>query len=301
MSTTIRPAFLRPIEFNYSGTAFSVSGGSNYTSFPTGTFANAASFAHSVCATLWNDSVDVALSMSDDLKFKLTPSGSSPTIVWDNTTLRDILGFTGASTALSDGVATEATYTPQYCWFPTYQRSDQGGFDQDLQSVVTGVTSRDGTFSGMGPSSIYVYFTSINFPMEYEEKLFRSAIGSNLFDQARCLETFMRGAIEAMPTLPTSVSPKGFWYYHDVNDLITQTTLTESEPWNETTDNGINFDFTDTENTRAFCATSPREIGSLGRNSPALPVGTLRYNISFSFHTAPVPSGGWKYVDWLGV
>lgn len=299
MTTTVRPAFIRPVEFTYSGNAFSVSGGSSYTSLPKGTYANAASLAHSVCATLWNDSVDVALSMSDDLKLKLTPSGSSPTIVWDNTTLRDILGFTGASTALSDGVATEATYTPQYCWFPTFTRADQGGFTQELQGVVTGVTSRDGTFSGIGPSSIYVYYTSITFPMELETKLCRSAYNSSEPEQARCLETFLRGAIEAMPTLPTSVSPKGFWYYPDVNDLITQTTLTESEPWNETTDNGINFDFTDSPNTRVFCAISPDEIGAF-RGSPSLPVSTLRYGYTFSFHTAPVPANGWQYVDWAG-
>lgn len=298
MAANIRPFFSRPVEFVYTGNAFSISGGSSYSDFPVGTWACPESLFHSVFAHLWNDGVEITIGLSDDLKAELTPSGNI-TIDWDNTTLRDILGFTGSSTALSDGVKTTATYALKYCWIPGFQRADQDGFSINLKLCADGVESSDGTWSGVLTGEANVYRTTITLGMEYETNLLHDADGSDVYKKARCLETFLIGSMTAMPTSDESVSPKGFWFYPDINDAIDICVLNTTEPWAEADDDGVQFGYTDSPNTRVFCATSPAEMQAL-RGNPALPASRIRYGVSFGFHTCPVPTEGWQYVDWGG-
>jgi hypothetical protein len=298
MTASVRPVFLRPVEFTYTGYAFNISGGSSYNDFPEGTWANVLSLAHSMFAHLWNDGVEITLGLTDDFKFSLTPSGDI-TIVWYNTDIRDAFGFTGASTVLLDGVPTVADYRPLYTWIPDFQRADQGGFSRNLQECASGVVSADGTWSGTSTRGSTVFYTTTNFGMELETNLLVDAYGSSEYTSARCLENFLVGCLTAQPESATSKSPKGFWYYPDINDAISDCVLSTTEPWSEANDNGVQFGHTDSPNTRVFCMTSPDQLQDL--RNPSLPVGRVRYGSSFSFHTAPVPSGGWQYVDWDGV
>ena len=295
MTSKIRPVFLRPVEYTYTGTAFSVSGGSSYTDFPKGTWANVLSLCHSVLAHLWNDSVEISLALTDDFKFSWTPSGNI-TVVLDSF-LSAAFGFASTTVAMSNGVATIADYTPLYCWIPEFMRADQDGFSRDLQNCATGVVSSDGTWSGISSGEDSVYKTTVSFGMELETNLMASAFGGTTQKRDRCLETFLIGALTAQPERSTSVSPKGFWYYPDINDAISQCVLATTEPWAETSDDGVQFEYTDSPNTRVFCMTSPEELQAL-RASPSIPVSTIRYVVGFSFHTAPAPS--WQYVDWAG-
>jgi hypothetical protein len=294
MSTTVRPAFLRPVEFTYTGAAFYVSGGSSYTDFPKGTWANVLSLVHSVLAHLSNDSVQITLSLTDDFKLSWTPFGDITVVL--NSDLADYFGFASTTVAMSNGVATIADYTPKYCWIPAFQRADQDGFSRDLQNCATGVVSTDGTWSGTSTGSA-VYRTTIMFGAELETNLLVSAHGSDEQKRDRCLETFLEGALTAQPERATSVSPKGFWYYPNLNEAISQCVLTEVEPWAQASDDGVQFGYTDSPDTRVFCQTSPDQLQAL-RQSPSLPVSTIRYGVSFAFHTAPAPE--WQYVDWGG-
>lgn len=297
MSMEKRPVFLRPVEYTYTGTAFTV-GAVAFSAFPEGTWANALSLAHSFAAAICNEGTyTIAIGISDNFKFTLTPSGASPTITWDDTVLRDILGYTGASTALSDGVSTEATYTPEYCWIPSFQRSDQDSFSQDMTTIATGNISADGTWSGIKVSGTAVYSTEISFSMELETNLTHCADNSNLFSKERCLETFLEGCLTASTSDATYVSSKGFWYYPNINDAISDCVLSGTEPWCEATNIGIQFNYTDTAHKKVFCATSPSQLTAL-RSKPALSVSRLRWGYSFSFHTCPVPTEGWQYVDY---
>jgi hypothetical protein len=294
MSTRQRPAFFRPVEFSYTGNAFSVSGGSSYSDFPQGTWANVMSLCHSVLAHLANDGVDIALALTDDLKFSWTPTGDITVTL--HADLAEAFGFASTTVAMSNGVATVADYTPLYTWVAEFQRADQGGFDLDMQSIASGVESADGTWSGTEISGTRVYRTEIQLVNEWEYNLVSDAVGSDSSKRARCLEVFLDGALTAMPAYYLSVNPKGFWYYPDVNDAIDQCVLSTNEPWNEVTDNGVHFGYTDTANTRVFCAVTPDEIRGI-KNGPSFPVGRLRFSTVFGFHTCPVPSNGWQYVD----
>lgn len=297
MTTTPRPVFLRPVEYTYSGTAFTV-GAVAFNSFSEGTYANVLSLWHSFGAAICNEGTyTVAISVSDAFKLQITPSGSSPTITWDDTSLRDIFGFTGASTALSDGVTTTATYTPEYVWDPGYERSDQDSFAQDLSSVSSGMTSADGTYSGNAATGNTVYHTSIAFPMILETNLVHSADGSNAYAKERCLETFLKGCLTVYPSVSTHVSPKGFWYYPNINDAISDCSLSATEPWNEATNIGVDFNYTDSPDKKVFCHTHPSALTAL-RVKASLPVSRHRYDYSFSFHTSAEPTEGWQYVDY---
>ena len=296
MTTDARPVFLRPVEYTYTGTAFTV-GAVAFTTFSKGTFPNALSLAHSVAAAINNEGTyTIALSMSDGFLIGLTPSGASPTITWNDTTLRDILGFTGASTALSDGVTTYASYTTLYCWIPTFQRGDQDGFSPDLSDVATGTLSKDGTWSGISTGGTLVYSTTITFSHELETNLLVSSFDTDDQKRARCLESFLIGAVSDGPTDATYASPKGFWYYPDINDAISQCTLTALEPWAEGDDIGVEFD-SDGGDTKVFCSTSPSQLSAL-RARPSMPFSTIRYGVTFSFQTCPAPTG-WAYEDYI--
>lgn len=294
MAATIRPLFLRPVDYTYTGDAFSVSGGGEYDDFSEGTYANVVGLVHSVCAHLYNNAEGTVLwSFSDDFKIQLEGSGSGLTLEWDDTTLRDILGFTGASTVIPNGSTVTATYTPQYCWIPGFQRADRGGWSQDLASVAVGEEAEDGTWVGIAAGGSTVYRQSILFGMELETNLVISSFDSDEFKRARCLETFMHGALTAMPTSATSANPQGFWFFPDINDCyIGAGTLPATAPFSEDSDDGVHYD----TDTRTFCAIKPRELEAL-RGSPSLSRSTLRYGYSFKFHTAPVPDEGWTYVD----
>jgi hypothetical protein len=297
MSTTVRPVFLRPFQCTYTGNAFSISGGDSYSDFPQGTYANVLSLARSICNHLANDAVPIVASMSDDFKIQLTSIGADRTIVWDNTDIRDAIGFTGASTFLPSGVATPATYTPQYTWIPEFQRGDQGGFARDLGAVASGSECADGTWIGIAVEDTQVYRTTIVFPMELETNLVVDAADSAVYKAARCMETFLVGALTATVTNDDCVSPRGFWYYPDINDAIAQLVMTGTDAWADSaTDIGVHFGWTTGEDTKVFCAVSPGELGDL-RASPSLPVGRLRYGYEFSFHTCPAPDAGWQVVE----
>jgi hypothetical protein len=296
MTAKSRPAFFRPVEFTYTGNAFSVSGGSDYSDFPQGVWANVMSLCHSVLAHLANDGVAVALAMTDDLKFSWTPTGDITLTL--NADLANAFGFASTTVAMNNGVATIADYTPMYMWCAEFQRADQGGFDIDIQSIASGVESSDGTWSGTQISGTRVYRTEIQLINEYEYNLVTDATGSDAQKRARCLEVFMDGALTAYPNYYLSVSPKGFWYYPDVNDAIDQCVLSTDEPWNDVDDNDVHFGYTDNPNTRVFCAVSPDEIRSI-KDSPSFAVSRLRFSTIFGFHTCPVPSNGWQYVDLL--
>ena len=286
----------RPVEYTYTGTSFTV-GATAFNAFPQGTYANPLSLAHSFAAAICNEGTyTIALSMSSSFLIGLTPSGSSPTITWDDTTIRDIFGFTGASTALSDGVTTYASYTPLYCWIPTFYRDDQDYFTRDLPKVAVGTISADGTWSGIGSGST-IYQQTIKFPQELETNLCISAYGTTTYKQDRCLETFLIGALTAYPSDATYVSPKGFWYYEDSANVISDCALSSTEPWSEATNIGVNFGLDSGADTKVFCSVSPNQLRGL-RQSPGLAVSRTRYNYTFSFQTCPVPVEGWQYVDY---
>jgi hypothetical protein len=280
----------------YTGNAFSVSGGSDYSDFPQGTWANVMSLCHSVLAHLANDGVDIALALTDDLKFSWTPTGDITLTL--HADLASAFGFASTTVAMSDGVATIADYTPLYMWCAEFQRADQNGFEVDLQSIASGMESADGTWSGIPINTYEVYRTEIQLINEYEYNLTMDAVGSNTQRKSRCLESFLIDSITAYPSYYLSVSPKGFWFYPNINDAIDQCVLSTSEPWNDVSDNGIQFGYSDSPNTRVFCVSSPGEMRGL-KGNPSFAVSRVRYDVKFEFHTCPIPTNGWQYVDLL--
>lgn len=294
----------------YTGTLFTLDDGvdtvtATASTFGTGTWANPLSLAHSICAFSRNDGTfALAFVVSDDMKIKLYCEDTI-TITWSNTDLRDVLGYTGGSTVLTASTWNEATYTPTHCWIPERQRMDQGEFYRRINETAIGNVATDGVYSGINATGSTIWYRDIQFQFELSTNILASketSSSSTNYDSDRCLETFLIGALTSSVTSDESVSPKGFWFYNDVRDVIYdeggEAILNTTEPWAENTQNiGVLFDKGSSPHVKCFCHLNDATSITHLSQQASLPASTQRFDTPIiSFHTATAPL--WTYVDW---
>lgn len=275
MSTTIRPAFFRPMEFISATTDFTTSGAKAITS---GVYANVISLFREFASVAGVYIDDIGMSDSLKLKFQAGETGS---ITWDNATLRDVFGFTGASVSITDGEWYTATYTPLYTWIPEHTFADQGAFRKRPIDMFVGEKTLSGNLSG-------IVFGSTSYQRDQK---FNAELGVNLgeelattsYEKARCLDLFLSGSVQSTPTVSSYPDNKGFWYYQNVNDAIADCTYADGGEW--ATDGGIEFGISDTY---VFCHFDPNGVSDW-RNNPIFRAGRIRYNVELSFTTASSP------------
>ena len=305
MAAAYIPYLARPAEYINPGTPFTIVA-TAATTFPSGTWANLWSLLHSICAWINNNTAyNVDYRMSDDGYPELTSSTGPHTLTWNDTTLRDLLGFTGASTTIPNGTYVTATYLPgtyctdehedqgPYCWIPSLNSSDRGVYSSQPREVVVGDTSQNGRFSGMH-SGVDIDYRSLMFPHEEDTNLLRAVQEVAARDQS--LQSFLERCCINWTTDDESASTVGFWYYRNINDCISDCAgVSTTEPWSEATDIGVQFDLSSSPDRKVFCNTSPGQLPSSWGSEPSLLATTLRFHETFGFNTTTAPA--WQYVD----
>jgi hypothetical protein len=277
--TDPRPCFARPIEHvqDGSGVDFSV-GGTDYV-ISTGTYANVISLARSLVLAA-TEITDLRMSSTYDGFIELY-STSTATLSWTNTYLRNALGFT-SSVSLTASSWSAANNLSPYVWIPHLQKADQTSFGKRSEDYFRGAVGLTGSVSGMSTGCSYSRRT-IQFNLEYATNL-GEEFATTQAQSDGCLDNFVMGAMTRSASVSTNQSPLGFWFYDDINAFIADCTATGSE-WQ--TDGGVQWDFGDTY---CFCQFDPENAKSEWKDTPALPVSRLMYNVKLNFHTAPAPS-----------
>jgi len=285
--TNTKPYFLRPIEHTtLAGGDITLSTNGAVT-LPSGTYSNIGGLLNSLVlealdagATGFDASIGTE---SNDFKIALEVT-TSQTLTWNNTALRDALGYAGNFTISS--TPTEADYTPEYVWIPTFLNSDAGGFVKPQRDLFKGQMSQDGTLAGapIGPNTVYK--RDMGFNMELGTNVSRE-LSTSAIEDVRTLEYFMEHSRTAYPTNATSKNPKGFWFIPNITDF-TAVVTSATEQWTAAS-SGINFDYTSSPNKWVFCMP---DVGGFNKwdSAPGLPASRLRYNIALSFNTSTPPT-----------
>jgi len=293
----VKPVFLRPIEITADNNTFTVSRGPTTISLPTGLYANIVTVMASMNNSVRNDGagpVSFTIRYADGYDFLTYANTAGADVTWDDTDLRDLLGFT---TNLTGGSTFNSDYSPAYAWVPTFNKANQSVFEVDQRREFIGKMASDGTIAGTtaGPT---IHYLDLEFQHELATNIFESKC-TNAYEVERCLETFGREARTAYPSVDTILSPKGFYYYPDANVLHTDPPYTTSNDYEITDSGDIHFDYSSSADEYVFC-----HLDTIGyrkvSGSPSLPQGMLRYNVNLEIHTAPAPNDGdsWQFVEY---
>lgn len=283
---TIRPAFMRLVEHVTDPSGYDFSIGADPYALDTGVYNPITLVRTMITETVGGASkiTSVAMDTATDCVMKLGSNSSAPVITWQNTDLRDALGFSGATTTFSGGYAT-APYLSPYIWLPEHHFADQGAFAESSDDYFVGTYSMTGSIAGVSNGDV-LKRRSMRFNFELATNIWREfCTDQNMIE--RCLESFFKGALCAAPSVSSNPCPKGFWFYPNVNDLIADCTSTGSE-WTDSGD--IDFALSSSPDTYVFCNFIPGGLADW-RKSPGFPIGRLRYHVDVLFCTAPAPSG----------
>lgn len=278
--------FLRPIEITSSNSGFTANydaGGAVAKTIPSGVYGCILNVIAEFEDQIGN-SVDVYL----DANWKVNidaGGGHTIAIVWDgtgatDTALRDMMGFTGN---LAAGQTHTATYTPQYCWLPTYQSADREYWGVRQRDTFRGSMAQNGRLAGVtsGPT---IYYRPFTFEFETAVKTYRSS-ADVAAEQTRTFEEFMEQCRQAMPTDSSNPNPKGFYYLPD-RSIYTTSTPSTAIP-DTMTSGGVDFALDSGADVYVFCHA---DVGGADDPSPAMPNNRDYYKIAFEAHTATAPT-----------
>lgn len=227
------PVFMRPIVIDDDNDSISVSG-TPYT-LAHGTYPNIAA----VCKEI-NTKTSLTVTFSSSFHVVLT-SGTTFSVTWTDTALRDLLGFTGS---LSSASTYTATYTPEMCWCPTRSRADEREWVLEAQAQWRGSQSRSGYVCGLRTGAS-VYSTKIEFNALGSHEVLGSRTRSAI-EAVRCLEYFAAQSRENWSD--EGDPPLGGFYF--VPDLTT-VTAAASASW--TSGNPATFSYTVSPSTWVWC------------------------------------------------
>lgn len=278
MTVTIKQAFLRPIEHipHASGIDFSIAD-ADYV-IPSGTYANAITLARALVDAEGADQYLFALRMSEtSLGFIEIEANVTSTLIWVNLDLRNALGFSSNVSLTAYGWSTANSLSP-YIWLPRFNFADQEAFEDDLSIQFNGALSCTGEIAGMSTGSTYKGRT-VSYNFEYATNLGREFATSDLMASG-CLDEFVKGALTSAPIVASHPKTKGFWYYQDINEMISDCTLTGNQ-WGDS--GGMEWSNGDTY---CFCNFLPEKAKSSWMKNPSLSHSRLLYNADLSFVTA---------------
>lgn len=232
--TSDKAVFMRPILVSASNKDFTYDGGAD--ALTTGVYPNVASLVYELATQC----TGVTATFSSAFKVVLT-KGSNFTLAWGDTALRDLFGFTGD---LSGAATYTATYTPQYCWFPSRVRSDNNRWEDDEKIYWKGREALSGNVCGVATGAS-IYRTTIEYEALYDYECLMSRCHSAI-EQYRCLEYFARYSRSTYGAY-SDVSPSGFYYFPDY------TAVTVGNSATYTSGNATQFHYTSSPTTFAFC------------------------------------------------
>lgn len=265
--------FLRPINITTSNKDFTVDGAAK--ALTQGTYATILNLMKE-----WNTQCPSHLMwLESNFKILITHNDAF-TVTWNDTSLRDLLGFTGD---LASSAHYHATYTPSHQWLPTYASYDRDRFSLKQDDLFRGVVTQDGNVAGIstGPD---LYYRNLKFACESKLNVKMDA-ATNDYYKYRCFEYFAQQARTVQVGSASHTAAKGFYYFPDYTTVIT---MSQDSPITEVSGSGgVGFENSSSPNTYAFCQLDPDGPGAA---SASLPVGRSYYNIDFNIHTATAPS-----------
>ena len=280
----------RPIYIDDTSKDFTVDVGGTpaAASLTTGTYPCIASVIYELEQALQGHDPNFSVTMSSDFMITISISSGTFSITWDDTRLRDILGFSGNLTTVSSDTA---PYTPLYCWFPDKVRADRNRWVLDQKIVSRRVEVQTGATPGLTTGD-EIFRLRLALNVEPAENLLRSAATTSQ-ERDRCLEVFMlggttlttTGCIHAWPGDSGEPSPAGFYFWPDYTDLDTLSSMDEGS--------AEDFDLASGASTYCF---AQFDANFTAEFRDALPVGRTHYNIECAIHsvsTAPYGGGSW--------
>lgn len=298
MTTSPRPMFLRPRELvpNSSGRFFDVNCGTPVTDFEEGTFANSYALAYSFVAYLkTNDDASWEIRVNETtLRVEIYQnSGGDKLVGWSGySSIGAWMGYTGANTTFTNGAWTAADQPPWGVWYPRLQVADQDWFKTIASERATGAMSQNGIWAGTTKGTAF-YRRRMNFLCELATNVLISKQTATSYMTA---EEFFTDSLTAQVSDSTYASNQGFWCYLDINDLISDcTTISDTNPWSEATDIGIDFNRDSNPDTKVFCNSAPELLPDWA-SMPHLPRSTLYYSFDVGFNTRPAET--WVYYDY---
>lgn len=289
-------ALIRPIEINtYNNSCVcTVGGGANTTcEISTGGYANILAvmraFETEINAEMFAGQVDVYL--STDWKVVIHNAdvldNGTLTIDWDggagttDTDLRDMIGFTANLSITHDSTST-ATYTPQYCWLPTYEAADPEAWV--YSPIFSGATSVSGALSGLALADGR-YTRTPKWPVEKDTNS-RIARATTTYEQVRCFEQFVNDVKTAAPTATTTegINLKGFYLIHD-RSVYTGSTPTVAIPTTMTS-GGVDTELAAPDR-YVYCSIEAGTVPDIALSTDGQ---QLYYDCSVPIHTATAPT-----------
>jgi len=207
-------------------------------------------------------------------------------IVWSDTMLRDLLGFTGN---LNGQTNYTSTYRPSYCWFPTYPTCERGRFAIDQGETFAGVITQSGRLAGIstGPD---LQYRDLRWMHEPAANVFIEAADVWTGQRARSWEYFVQQARTAQVVGASDSQCKGFYFFGEREDLFFYCGDPAIYPAisKVSGSGGITVDTAyGAEPKFTFCHFAPQ-----GADLPklSLSVTRTRYSIDAHIHTATAPT-----------
>ena len=285
-------ALLRPIEIGAATKDFTVTvgGGGTSKALTTGIHASIITLLHEFEALCQAYDGNITVRLSSDFKVVIAISASTIAITWADTALGKLLGFTGN---LSAAVSHTATYTPEFCFLPTYHSYDGGRFAANQGDGFSGSVAIDGTLAGVSAGTPRLERT-LAWSTESAAKVFKEAAtvtatysSTNYPEQLRCFEHFCLEA-RSVTTASGSTSAKGCYF------LPAREDWTGTSPTNAListmTAGTERFNLAASPSTYLFCHLDPR-----GPKEPRLrnDKTIAYYDIELFLRSAAIPSAGW--------
>jgi hypothetical protein len=229
--------------------------------------------------------------------WSITFSGTHVMLIDQEATGR-MLGWGRSTSTQVSGTTINFNHQPEYCWIPRFQVANQGRFYRKLDQEVSGKITKTGAFAGnsTGPTLNY---RDLQFNNEKAFNVLEEGADGELYsnrsDITKNLQYFVNQSMTVSPSVAGNVSPRGFWYVPDWNEVIgtvsnsTQGPSTRTSSPDRTTEIGIRFDLTTSADKWAFCqfeeaaVEPPVDVG--------VPTGRELYNqANMIIHTADYPS-----------
>ena len=281
----------RPIYIGTDAKDFTldIGGGAVAGAIATGTYASIATVLQALEDALQVIAGSITISINTSFVVAIAGGGTSFTLVWTDTLLRDICGFTGNSAALVDDFT--ATYTPLYTWLPDKVRADRDLWHLDHKMLWSGTPTGGGGTPGLSTGD-RLYKTAIRLDFETDTSLFYSR-ATTTFQRERCLDTFVlgdatlttTGCRDAWPGTSGEPSAAGFYFYPDYTDCQPVTSMDAG--------GAQDFSLAAGAETYAFCQF---DADWMENYKAALPVGRTYYGLDMKIHsvaTAPMGGGSW--------
>lgn len=286
-------ALLRPLEITAANNSIVVTylTGTSY-SLAVGVYPSVLSVLYALEANLKLKSAAFAVSLTSDWKVFIDGAGVGGAfdLEWTDPELGKMLGFDQDYAGVTSATA---TYTPEFCFLPTYHSYDGGRFSANQSDGFSGEVSIDGSLAGVRAGiprlERRVQWSTLPAAKVFKEAATLTSTFSTTHypEQLRCFEHFAQEA-RNVTTTSGSTSAKGCYFLPDA------ASWTGAAPTNDLpstmTAGSERFNLAASPSTYLFCHLDPR-----GPREPKQRISSSAayYDVELLLRSAEIPSAGW--------